>query len=221
MDNNSNINSVFDFVKNKKLEADVFLNLDSNTIIKIKEVIQIIKKDSFKNTKEKGDALENLISLLFQDKFFIKKANIKSNTNEIDLLLYLTDEAKIYKSIGIIPDWFPNNHFVLECKNYKDKVGVTYIGKFATLMKTHNSPIGIFVTNKEITGEKDGKYSWADASGLVKKINLKYSESPNPIYIIPINFQQIENNIDKYKGNIFELLSQNKLKIDLDLKTDF
>ncbi len=221
MDNIGDVNFVKDFIKDKVLSSNAFLSLDDTTLHQIKGLIELIKKDKFNSTKEKGDALENLISLLFQDKFFSKKQNIKTNTNEIDLLLSLTNEAKLYKTIGIIPTWFPSDYILLECKNYSDKIGVTYIGKFATLMKTHISELGIFVSTKGITGENTGKYSWNDASGLVKKINLKYSESTKPIYIIPINLQQIEENLDKHKGNIFELLAENKMKIDLDLKVDY
>lgn len=131
-------------------------------------------------TAQKGKKLEELTRLVFEALgFFRSYANIHTSTNEIDFLCKLSPAGKNAKSDGFI-DF--EDDFLVECKNYSTKVGVTYVGKFASLLESHNKKFGIMVSQKGITGNR-----WTDSLGLTKKLYLK-----NGVLIISFDLQDFE-----------------------------
>ena len=125
-------------------------------------------KSNYNTTKEKGDALERLAGYLTysEGNLFDLKNNIRTSSNEIDLFLTPSDKGKIvfnnyYKFIG--------DGLLCECKNYSDNLGVTYVGKFFSLLCLSGFKIGIIFTLKGVTG----KHEWTDSKGLIRKIALK------------------------------------------------
>lgn len=115
---------------------------------------------------EKGKILEELIRYLFTEchsKILDCISNQRTSTNEIDLLLSWTEEARSSAFTTLLPGFV--NSFLCECKNYNGKVGVTYIGKFYSLLKVSNSKLGILISWEGVTGRNN----WTDAKGLIKK----------------------------------------------------
>lgn len=164
-------------------------------------------KSNFKTTKEKGDALENLARYLTysNENLFNLKTNVKTSSNEIDLFLTPSDKGKIlfntyYKFIG--------NGILCECKNYNKNLGVTYVGKFSSLLRLSEFKIGIIFTLKGLTGPS----KWKDSKGLIRKIALKEG-----IYILDFTLEDYKK--IKENGAVFLDMVENKytaLKNDID-----
>lgn len=179
-------------------------------------------KESFEGkkklkTKEQGDILEQLIYKMIKsfDVFKIVK-NGRSSTNEIDIVIAFNTLGRVLKKEGYIPNWFPEK-FIIECKNYKDTVDVTFVGKFYSLMKTTSSNFGIIISFAGITGRD--KQSWCEGTGLIKKLFLQTSNNPNPLIILDIDYNLIDKMLEK--KNFFEFLDDEKLKLECDIKKDF
>ena len=115
----------------------------------------------------KGIALEKLVKYLLEISGGIFKVdcNLRTSTNEIDDLITLTPTGKILLGHNLINKRFDN--FLGECKNYHTSVGVTYIGKFCSLLLTNNVKLGILFSYHGISGT-----GWSHGSGLVKKFYL-------------------------------------------------
>ncbi|MDA9470050.1 restriction endonuclease [Enterococcus sp. 5H] len=132
-----------------------------------KLIIQILE-DKFETTKSKGDALESLVDYIFSSHNIYKvRRNLKTSTNEIDVFLELEffgDQVNqtIEKSLL-------ENEVLVECKNYNSKADVTWIGKFASLLRVSNTKVGLFISKRGITGRS----KWQDGKGLIKKIALR------------------------------------------------
>lgn len=118
------------------------------------------------SNKEKKESLEELVSFISKKtNLFTVCENIKTSTNEIDLLLSLkkpTGSIIFEKMIAL-----KNDGVLLECKNYNKKIDVTWIGKFYSLLRTSKTRIGIIFSYRGFTGT-----NWNDEVGLVKKIFL-------------------------------------------------
>lgn len=161
------------------------------------------------NSLQKGKLLEDLSFILFREGYkglLECHKNCRTSTNEIDILLRWTQQARlagIYRSF----DFFGES-FLCECKNYKGKVNVTYVGKFFSLMCVTNSTMGIMIAWEGVSARN----AWADAEGLIKKIALKENK-----YIIVLDKKDLKR-IAERKDNIFSLI-YNKylcLKNDID-----
>lgn len=198
-----------------------YLQFSTKEIKQLSKIIDDIINDNSKlTTKKKGDKLESLIKLFFNEEVFNIRQNERTSTNEIDFLLSLTSFGRYLKKSGIINDWIPND-FIIECKNYSTSVGVTSIGKFYSLINSSSSKLGIFVSTFGISGESDDKFKWEDASGLIKKIALKHSSKKNKLMIIPISLKSLKDSLNRTKGNILELVDEIKLSIKYDIKSNF
>ncbi|MCU7206561.1 MAG: hypothetical protein ACLRLE_03855 [Turicibacter sp.] len=158
-------------------------------------------------TKEKGDALENVVRFIIEStSFFEMHGNIRTDTNEVDQVVIFSkrgkqilEDAKIAR--GIIP--IPIDMFICECKNYKDRVGVTWIGKFYGLLTACSSNFGILFTTEGITG--DDEY-WIEAKGLLRTFHLIEKLRNNTNFcIIEFNMNDFEK-ISKEKLNFFDLV---------------
>ena len=134
------------------------------------------------------------------------KDNIRTKTNEIDLFIELSEKGYFYRS-RLYPS-LPKK-FLVECKNYNETVGVTYVGKFYSLMNVSNTNNGIFISKKGLTGNPD---SWSDSKGLVKKIALK-----NNCFILDFDLSELKNLKGKHLN---KMLSDklNCLKLDVSFE---
>lgn len=160
-----------------------------------------------KTTKEKGDALEDLARYLTysNENLFNLKTNVRTSTNEIDLFLTPSDKGKTlfnnyYKFMG--------NGVLCECKNYSKNLGVTYVGKFAYLLRLSDLKIGIIFTLKGLTGQS----KWRDSKGLIRKIALKEG-----LYILDFTIEDYKR--IKENGAIFLDMVESKyfaLKNDIE-----
>lgn len=134
--------------------------------------------DQAKTSEMKGKALEQLVRLLFHGtgEFYNVYANIRTTSNEVDVLVRLSEKGKCLKCF--IDDSFHN--IVCECKNHKKTIGVDYIGKFYSLVNYLPINFAIFFSWTGI----GGKGSWRSSSGLIKKIFLTTKGTGQAIYII-------------------------------------
>lgn len=162
--------------------------------------------------EQKGKKLEEITSLLFSSSkgnFFECRRNCRTSSNEIDLLLTWNEDARMEH----INESFPcfGDTFLCECKNYDRKVGVTYVGKFYSLLSLASAKLGIMVSWNGIAGR--GK--WDAARGLVKKIALK-----DEIFIVVLDKDDLKEIYDE-KKNIYSLVydKYNALKNDIDFST--
>lgn len=157
--------------------------------------------------QEKGKLLEELTLILFKNNLFEIRKNCRTSTNEIDLLLYWTENARACGLQNIFSCF--TESFLCECKNYINKVNVTYVGKFYSLMMVTNNKFGVMITWEGVTGR--GK--WDSSLGLIKKIALK-----SDMYIIVIDKHDLKRIYNK-SSNIFSIIQDKyiSLKNDVDL----
>ena len=139
--------------------------------------------------KEKGKSLEQLVQIMFQATggFYEIYANVRNGSNEIDIILKLSDKGIIVRNI--IDSKYQK--FIGECKNYGGKVSVTYVGKFYSLMQTTHCNLGIGFSYHGISGE-----SWGGGKGLTKKLFLLSEGGVKNTYILDFcktDFQSILN----------------------------
>lgn len=134
---------------------------------KLEEYIKKLNKfkdENGSNSKSiiKGEALEELVLFLAESTdFFEVFPNLRTYTNEIDLLLRTKIGAKeLFRQFLSI-----DTDILFECKNYNTKVSVTWIGKFHSLLRNQGSKFGVIFSYEGFTGS-----DWKDATGLVKKI---------------------------------------------------
>lgn len=121
----------FDESQNNLLTCDnCFVNNDNYQ--SEKEILKKIMMQDFANTKEKGDALENLVKSLFEKISLVNNVKVTSkdiSLGQTDIQLVPVDD-KLYKIWGIKDrDCFPES-MIGECKNYNtQKVGREEIEK--------------------------------------------------------------------------------------------
>ena len=108
--------------------------------------------------------------------YFDVYRNCRTSTNEIDLLIRWTENARL-SGINNAFSCFGES-FLAECKNYDGPVNVTFVGKFCSLMSVTNTNFGIMVSWDGVSG----RTKWNDSKGLIKKIALHESK-----YIIVID----------------------------------
>ena len=154
-----------------------------------KEIFKNIKSGNFKNTKEPGDLLENLVKSLFSRITLITSFSITNKDTalgQIDVSLIAIDET-IYEIWGMIAD-FPSC-LIGECKNYKsDKVGRPEIEKMCW-RASKGQALSFFIAPsfKQPAIEEISDFN------LYKENILKKSRG---VYIVPINLEMIEIIID-------------------------
>lgn len=167
--------SIPDLLEHQLLKDRSFLDMTNETKTKFASCLDQLT-GTFPCTKSKGDILEDLACCLMYSgpNLLSVYRNCRTSTNEIDLLLRMTP-----KGHSILPKQYgflnAQDCLLCECKNYSGKLGVTYIGKFYSLLKLSGCKIGILFTVYGLTGRS----KWLDGIGLVKKIALKDS-----IYIL-------------------------------------
>ncbi|WP_270670988.1 hypothetical protein [Paraclostridium bifermentans] len=130
-------------------------------------------KDNTTTKKAVGDALEELVCFLFQKTYFFEVAsNTRTKTNEIDQIIRLSKRGiQALESCNLSRDLLPipSNLILGECKNYNHNIGVTWIGKFYSLLKNCDCNFGIIFSLKKATGNFD---NWSDSYGLMRALTL-------------------------------------------------
>lgn len=102
-----------------------------------------------------------------------------------------------------------------ECKNYNSTLGVTYVGKFYSLLMSTDISFGIIFTQKGLTGQED---EFRDAYGLVKVLRIieKY-RNKRDLVILTFMLEDYEKIAEGQ--SFFELIKAKKL--ELRLASDF
>lgn len=160
-------------------EKETYKKLLSN----LKEVNKNRKKYS---NKVIGKALEDIVSfILKKSSVFEVKENIHTSTNEVDQLVLLNSTGKKFRNDGYLD--VRGDYFLSECKNYEDKIGVTWPGKFYALLSAQTCKLGILFSYKGLTGT-----GWNAATGLVKKLFLTKEKVEDRIYIIEFNVNDFD-----------------------------
>ena len=172
------------------------LQLDDTSYKKFAELYEKIINKNFKQS-DKGKLLEDISTLVLYQGYagiFECRRNLRTSSNEIDLQLCWTENARLAGIDRAFP--FLGDSFLCECKNYQKSVDVTYVGKFFSLLHVARCKIGIMIAWNGITGRS----KWSDASGLIRKIALR-----DNIYIIPIERNDFKA-IYEQKANIFSII---------------
>lgn len=162
-----------------------------------------------KTTRLKGKILETILKATFEwtGGYFETFENLGTATNEIDLYFRLTNKGKMFLGKLI------NKRFervICECKNYNKGVGVTYIGKFYSLMVASNRNTGLFVSWKGLAGKK-----WDSSKGLVKKIYLLNENKEDKVYILEFKKDDFKSILDG--KSIFEILNNKIDELEMDI----
>lgn len=110
--------------------------------------------DKTRVTKERGDALEDLFSYLLCELAGIavdRNARDPFQSKEIDIAVANTQEArwlKIYPTL-----------FLVECKNWDQKVGAKVVADFITKLEESYVEVGILVAASGVTGDHRSRTS--------------------------------------------------------------
>ncbi|WP_040330231.1 hypothetical protein [Clostridium ihumii] len=171
-------------------------------------------------TKSKGDALEDIVNFIIERSYFLEVyPNKRTSTNEIDQLIVISDYGKqsIY-SQGFSRELlqFRGDFFLGECKNYDDSVGVTWVGKFNTLLKVcGDCKFGIIFSYKGLTGSEN---KWEAAHGLTKVI-YKVSDEGDKKYILDFNINDFKK-LNNKDTNFFKMIKAKKLALSTACKSE-
>lgn len=154
-------------------------------------------KNRDEDNRIKGKALEDLVSVMFEatGEYFEIYRNIRNGSNEVDIFIEFSGKGK--KVSSLLDDKYSN--IICECKNYGKHVGVTYVGKFYSLMQCTNNSVGIMFSYGGFSGR-----SWGAATGLTKKLFLLREKEVDKTYILDFNKRDFEAIL---KGeSLFEIL---------------
>lgn len=172
------------------------LQLDDICFKRFAELYEKIDRNNY-DQSDKGRLLEDLSSLLLYQGYkgvFECRRNLRTSSNEIDLQLSWTENARMTGINQAFP--FLGDSFLCECKNYEKRVNVTYVGKFFSLLHVARCNFGIMIAWNGIAA----RTKWSDASGLIRKIALR-----DNTYIIPIEKSDFKS-IYEQKANIFSII---------------
>lgn len=161
-------------------------------------------------TKSIGDALEEIVTFIFENSFFYKvHPNKRTSVNEIDQFIVLTDEGlQALYEYGFSCTLLMNSTkcFLCECKNYTKTIGSTWVGKFNTLLDVSGGcELGLIFSYEGLSGKET---NWYDAHGLTKII-YRISDESKKRFILDININDLERLKDR-DYNIFKLIKEKK-----------
>lgn len=179
---------------------------------KYNELLIDFKKSKDNSDSSKGKKLENLVRFIFENiDIFEVCPNIYTSTNEIDHLVTLSDLGKLLANDKLFD--IKGDYILCECKNYKNKIDVNWVGKFCNLVSDQPARIGILFSYKGFKGRN----SWDSAKGLVTKFYYRKEKYNEKMYIIDFNFKEFER---LGAGESFiEILKEKIRSIEVD--TDF
>ena len=136
---------IADSIENKPEELyEAFYNPDESAYQTLIEMRNRLSLD-YRNAKEKGDALEQLVLRLFTEiKGVQASKEVRTNTNQLDC----TCLSNMRFSIHSVYDYlYP--YFIVECKNEKEKPGTTYCNKLIGILDTNAAKLGIIFAREE------------------------------------------------------------------------
>ena len=177
---------------------------------KKQNILECFKKTNSSNssTYEKGKSLEELATYTIKTSHIFEiYINIRTASNELDQLVKINDCNRLLIGLKVIDERLVN--FIGECKNYQNKIPVTYVGKVCSLLTTTQNKICILFSYNGVTGK-----NWTDSTGLIKKFYLSKEKLNERFCIIDFNvndFEEIAN------GNNFLQIIENKI---MALKND-
>lgn len=174
------------------LEEDIFKEItrfSEEENRKYQELLNYLKnvndnRNSYTHN-EKGKALENIVSFLLEKTVvFTVKKNIYTSSNEIDQLVGFSFKGKKFKQyIDIRGD-----NFIGECKNYKNSIGASWVGKVFSLLQYTSCNLGVIFSYFGLSGT-----GWNDGIGLTKKLFLAREDHSKKIYILDFNIKDFEH----------------------------
>lgn len=213
-----NIDKIDNISEQQKIEAKVktfykFIEWKENDYKEYKLLLynlKSIKGRSKAKTKDIGTALEDLVNFIFEKSFFYKVyKNKRTATNEIDQFVLISDKGyQALQDYNFSRDLLISNenYFLCECKNYKDTVSATWVGKFNTLLETCGEiNTGIIFSYKGLTGKEN---NWCDAHGLTKVI-YRITSNTNPRFILDFNIKDFEKLLNRDE-NIYSIIKKKK-----------
>lgn len=202
------LDEIFEILSGHDLRTieDQFI-MDENSYHTLRNYIQNIQDNHYPKGISKGDYLEEFLTFLIKkNKVFEYNKNIRSSTNEIDL--------RVETRGNFIP--ILNYHYKIhncdviyfECKNYNEKIDVTWIGKFFSLLNTSKRNLGIFISPYGLTGS-----NWKYGNGLTRKIALK-----NDIYILSITLEDL---LELDKKSLLMIIREKIILLEEDIEIEF
>lgn len=174
----------------------------------------LLEFEKSKNSAEscKGKKLEKLVQFIFENiDIFEVCPNIYTSTNEIDHLVTLSNLGKLLASDKLFD--IKGDYILCECKNYKSRIDVTWVGKFCNLVSDQPARIGILFSHDGFKGRN----SWDSAKGLVKKMYYRKEKYDEKIYIIDFNLNEFKR---LGAGESFIEILQEKVK-SIETDTNF
>lgn len=194
----------------------IWTDKDKEEFKRLLDVLRSPYDKNIETTKSKGDRLEQLVEFIIKKSYFFEVyKNVHTETNEIDEVIVLSARGKqALQSFGISRELIPikDNLFLGECKNYASDLGVTYVGKFYSLMTVSNVSMGIIFTQKGLTGKPEG---YKDAYGLTKVLRMieNSKNKNNDFYILTFSDEDYDKLL---KGTtFFELIEAKKMELQL------
>ncbi|MDC7288924.1 hypothetical protein NXH76_14030 [Blautia schinkii] len=186
-------------------------------------LLETLKKPfdrTVETTKDKGDRLENLVSFIIRKSYFFEiHQNIRTGTNEIDEVITLSSAGRqALHLFAISRDILEIDTDIAlgECKNYASTLGVTYVGKFYSLLVSTDVSFGIIFTQKGLTGNED---EFRDANGLTKVLRIieKYQNNKE-LFILTFTLEDYE----KIAGgeSFYDLVKAKKIAFRLSSEYD-
>ncbi len=215
---NLNLKEYFEQVVQDELKIfDEFIRWTDKDKREFEELLTKLKSPFDKateTTKEKGDRLEKVVEFIIQKSFFLEIfKNIHTETNEIDEVIVFSNRGKqALHSFNISRELIPieENIMLGECKNYSTNLGVTYVGKFYSLMTVSGVSFGILFTQNGLTGDAEG---YKDAYGLTKVLRMieKSREPGKEFFILTFTLEDYEKLLQGY--TFFELIKAKRLEM--------
>ena len=190
---------------------------------KLLNKLKSIKRKRKSSTSEIGKALENIVTFIFEKSFFYKVySNKHTATNEIDEFIVLSNRGKqALHDTGLTRELLisEQDYFLCECKNYKETVAATWVGKFNTLLDVcGDCEVGLIFSCNGLTGSEN---SWNDAHGLTKIIYRIHEDKGKnkKRFILDINLKDLEK-IKDMRCSIFDIVQKKKEALIANVKSE-
>ncbi|MFA4132521.1 MULTISPECIES: hypothetical protein [unclassified Brevibacillus] len=160
------------------------------------------------NKKEKGDALESLMTFVY-DRFecAIVRSNVIQGDNQIDHLIEFVDATTpsfIHNYIGL--------RIIGESKNHKKSIDVREVADLAELLRSKRARLGVFSSAKSFSCGKKNNY-WQFAEGKRRKLALARNE-----FVIGITFDEIKT---LKTNNFYTIIRQKFFNLIDEVNDDF
>lgn len=204
-------------VQNPLDKFNAFITWSQNDKEEFKQLLDKLKEPYDKTketTKDKGDRLEELVEFIIRKTYFFEVyKNVHTETNEIDEVITLSDRGKqAIKTFNLSRELIPikDDLFLGECKNYQSNLGVTYVGKFYSLLSVTDISFGIIFTQKGLTGDSEG---YKDAYGLTKVLRMVEKAKGREFFIITFTLDDYEKMLEG--KTFFELVEAKKKEMQL------